>query len=483
MHASQEKLGKPIADEKRIISYAVPGGIYLPLQSRGLVKHEADERTRKKPNSTTILFRIREVLESPEIRLARRTVEAVSAEGAEDAWFSQLPCRLGQSAAMDASVNSVVLASQYRRHQAGATERRCFQSLVTAIQSVQATINKGGLGDDVLAATACLALFEARFNYRSNRLERSHLKGMVAIMASRPKNERGSDFARRILQYFAVDIYVLACVRGIPSPLEDVNPSYYRPQNSKGSAGCRLRALGNEVYVFLPRLNMAARSARIHQENDSELSITATMIRARELILQLLELKDDFAENEILHTVNVRPTQSSDDREIVKYSFDFHDAGVFETITKYWHARASLLRLCLHLLPHFRAWDGQSEAESPMSLPSSMELSLMLDLQRQTRNLMMSIQYSQADFRCLGPRSRMRFYAHIIVTMWGVIQDAPTYCPVPSSQGGVPLMKGWLLSKARAMLAGSSVFSAKDMDQASEIYVGGDLEGAYVEIH
>jgi len=133
-----------------------------------------------------------------------------------------------------------------------------------------------------------------------------HLEGIVAIVTSRPPGTEVSDVARNILDYCFGDIAVMACMRGCPNPLEQLERSYYELSNpSNASAAARLKALACQQTLKMPRLLALVRSLRRRRGDAAASAIV--------LANELMNLQDVIAENELLHKFHIRSIRQAMD--------------------------------------------------------------------------------------------------------------------------------------------------------------------------
>lgn len=111
---------------------------------------------------------------------------------------------------------------------------------------------------------ALLAPFEGVIK-KHGILMRLHVEGLAAILAARPATYPIMQHARETLDFHACESAIMACIQGTPSPFESVARVYFA-NNRMGysdSDRAQLKALGNELFIRIPRLVRLVRSLRL----------------------------------------------------------------------------------------------------------------------------------------------------------------------------------------------------------------------------
>lgn len=392
-------------------------------------------------------------------------IEVLTQEGVVDAWYISLPARIGHNACLDASIAALVMSCWYYRGWPGITLEKYHSAVGNALAALKTAMSteEGARSDETLASIAALLPVNGIAS-RHSLLDPSHLKLVVALLAARPPSAPTSDIAKRILQYHFCDSHVMASIQGIASPLENIDRSYYDARDpwSTVTVEMTLRAIGNELCIRLPRLIALVRAAC------GEYTVEALDL-AVQLASELLPRKDDAAENEALHLLNVTKTVDSTDNLITHVSFHFKTIAGFEAVLYYWTMQITVLRLCWRLRNYFPATGNMN------ALPTTEQL--QSELRRFGHNLLMSVQFA----RTLRTRKRRRLYAHGLLVCWGTLRD----CTDIASGSTVDLMavQAWLLSNINMALTGQPTLTGHDMDEAAELFVGGPLEGIYAELY
>jgi hypothetical protein len=256
--------------------------------------------------------------------------------------------------------------------------------------------------------------------------------------------------------------------------MESVDPKYYRlvdvatmTHSEDAHAIAKLRGFSDVLLNRLPRLTALVRTAM--QQDDQSIHAWSAAIT---LSHRLLPLRDDKAEDAILHRcINITRSQSIEDVAIVLWSLQFFTRSDFFTAVHYWLAQTALIRLYLC------GRRGMAECGVLTSQPMP---SFQDQLDRYRKNLLMACSYG---CKIQSSASR-RLYPHMLITIWGILlETAPT--KGNPGRGNDELLKTWLLNKTNSLRtqADLDLFTARDMDQAAELFTGGPLEGAYLDVH
>ena len=308
--------------------------------------------------------------------------------------------------------------------------------------------------DAPLMAIAALSAVDGVM-FQHSLLNLVHLNGLIAVLKSRPPRGPVSEMSRRICEHYLCDVYVAAVMRGVASPFESLNTGLYRlDERYAGSADMRLRAIGNELTVRLPRLILLVRKA-CHLSN-SELD--GSFSNAWELANELSTLRDDSSESAMLHGVRVINTTGEQDCKAIKFCYQYNRNRAFRAGVIFWFTRAALLRLRLRLCSH--------QADSC----STLSVQLASELQQCVSNLVMSAPYA----RRLALRTIHRMFAHIMLVCWGGLRDCPE--AVPRCAKDSEALFAWLLANANRSHPTDAPMTSTDMDRMAETFAGGPLE-------
>lgn len=403
--------------------------------------------------------------QSPEALAALLFVEAMTCEGVADTWFNHVPARIGSDSCFDLSATALEMACWYKRGFPGATMQKSCRTMATALEALRLAISteEGRLSDHTLACVAALSPADAIREGHSILLP-CHLDGMTTLLLSRKHHAAMSEIARRIMEYHTCDTYVTACVRGVQSPLEDLEQLYLASHGAatQESATTKLRATGDRLCIRLPRFIKIVRAAC--EPSTSPAMVCSAMTIAEELS----EMTDEIAETDFLHLVRVVKTTHPEDTLVTRWSFEFNSVASYEAGAYYWHTRIAVLRLCWRLRICFPT------VCDAYSLPSVSRSET--ELRRIGCNLFMSAEYT----RRLRARKRKRLFAHTMLTCWGALKDCPKI--LPTTMGDSSVVRAWLLSNTNRALTGQTTLTEHDMDDAVDLFTGGPFKGTYVNL-
>lgn len=420
--------------------------------------------------------------QSSEAVLIMRAVDTIRCENCEESWPRHLVVRYGYTPALDLSVKAIVAACAYARGVPKLTPDDCYKALARALAAVQITMKQCSEppNDDLLASTALLAPFEGVIKKNDIPI-RHHIHGLAAILSARPAGYPVTQLARDVVNFYACDAAVMACVQGTPSAFESIDPAYYVSGSQVGDTNsdrAQLRGLADELFVRLPRLVMLVHTIRRQTTLQDEL-----LSQALALAKSLLQLQDKAAEARLTNTAKARirtvTTKPSVERSMSSV-FQFASDLDFEAVMGYWQCRLSLLRLDQFLYE----WHGVQTSSSAH-----------VEITQLVQNIFMACEYATT----LRLRKRRRLFAHAMVVVWEVVRD-PAFAPEDDSRDAFSSclvyqsvstlrkheLHQWLefvLSMSNMALAARPPLTTADMDVAAEIFAGGDPRGRFAELY
>ncbi|KAK4622183.1 hypothetical protein CLAFUW4_07305 [Fulvia fulva] len=398
-------------------------------------------------------------------------IDTICCERVEEEWFRHLPVHYGHTQALDLAVKALVQACAYARGVNRLTSRDCFQALAPVLTAVRANIkqSQGQSSEDMLAATALLAPFEGTVK-EDGVPSWLHVKGLAAIMVARSEMHTATQLGRDIFDWYAAESSIMACIKGIPSPFEKVPRAYF----VSDTPGCgdsdrvRIKALGNELFIGTPRLVMLVRKLRAQSFPQHEL-----LVSAQRLLQSMLELQDPDVERRLMQDSTIPSSNDSDTiTDLALNSLRFASRKDFEALTCYWQSRLSLLRLerCLYKLAvHTAGSDVPSSLLAPSFGPHTDEMRLL------ARKILMSVVHVPV----LPLFRQQHLLAHAMIVVWGAMKDT-------SLTQGTELtgsLSDLLLRRVNRALNAKPAFCPEDMDQAAEIFVGGERTGRLASLY
>ena len=416
--------------------------------------------------------------QSAQTVLIIRAIDTLRREHVEEEWFRHLPSRHGHSQALDMSAKAIIAACAYNRSVPKLTSSDCRQALALAINALQTSIQRsnGQPDDDILASTALLAPLEGVINQHGIPT-RLHVQGLAAVLTARPVSYPVSQLARDILDWYAFESAVLACLHDIPSPFESVARVYFSNDRMGHSDSDRaqLKALSTEIFLRMPRLVRLVRSLRLQASPQTQPLLDAISLKE-----SLLEMQDPETEQQFLRTVEVRPSNIPDAAWHASQSLHFACAKDFEALVSYWQGRLSLLRLerRLHDLLASNVVQADSTYERhtfirPVPGPRVAEMSTLV------KNIIMCSEYA----RTVVLIRQHHLFAYALLAVWGVTLDVPEIFTHGQDGQWKDALSDLLLRRVNSALAAEPPFTIEDMDVAACVLVGGQPLGRFAKLY
>ena len=341
-------------------------------------------------------------------------------------WFSLIPSRLGRNQAVDTATNALIQAHRFSFEDQSAPPETCWRSYGKAIDSLQLLMSSapGRTSDDALLTCTILAQFERTMGFQSDGTEipiqktLTHLRGLEAIILSRPHDQELSELTEAILSGCPAILFEMPVAFGCSSPFERFAPLDlgYAHSKFRFSYISQLRKLGYTQRVHLPRLIMYTREWMTDQETRAHVRNSGRE-EAITLARYLLVLKNEAAENALLHNVRIRRSTfpwmmarnqpfevetGPEDDIINSYSFDFMSLTEYEGAIYYWHSQILTLRICWRI-----GSAGLFDCDA-----------IAAEGRRTAQNIMMAWEYGVQH----GLFGRIRLL-HAVPALWGAITD------------------------------------------------------------
>lgn len=404
---------------------------------------------------------------SSEYLLCLKTTHQLERLRLKGSWFRLIPSRVGQDSAVDLAVQAFVKANAYAVRSEAVTAESTIHSYNKAIGRLQKFMScqRDALSDSSLLACALLAHTERAIGFPSRQKEKvaryalTHLYGAQAILTSRPPTEKPSELSLAMVSGLSTILFDIPVALGTPSPFENMKWFESEPTSSDAPSEQidRLRRIGHKLLTQLPKLIMYMRTWRgsyvPSRRMKNKINDTTTA-----LAKSLLALKDEGAENTLLHRLRVNKTSSPLIASVIPYSFTFMSIADFEAAMYYWQARILVIRICWRIA-HHDYWDKDVLAEEGL---------------RTTQNLLMSWQYGLEQ--AIYGRIRL-IYA--IPAIWGAVTDFDGQSSSTESK-----LRPWLLLRTNDLYqAFFGKVSQEDLDVVAEVYAGGELEGILVRLY
>ena len=400
-------------------------------------------------------------LSSPDSRLALAFKNSYEQSEHHDRWLTLIPSRLGYDRTADFSVK-VFLASADFCHDPTPTARKVHQqAYARALQSLRTSLiteAKAKSSEDTLLAIAILISTEFMV-YGADLF--THLKGAGALLAAQPDDgTQASELARAIMMFNWVATFAVPLGQGTSSPY-DTNPRWLDmdpPEcHATTAEAMRLRKISHKLFIRLPRLIAAVRTLRT-----SDNVARSTFVATADLAKELLKLEDKAAESEVLHTLSVRKTPHPDGL-VVPYRFHFPDYHLYEALVYYYQTRILLIKLCLKLA-------DLRPPSHPVCDPR-----VIAALKDQNTASAINILMSLPHATHLGRYGRHTMFIGA-VALWSVTINRERLRNTP-----VSLVKPYILRSYGELFGHDAPASEKDMNEASDMLMGGPIGGLLVD--
>lgn len=410
------------------------------------------------------------VLHKPSSATTRLRVELVDMmvrTHRSEIWYDLLPARIGHSDAIDSAAKALIKASDLASRRTNVTEESCLSSYNRAITSVRDGMIKSSSGDDLLCAVALLVNFERLFSGWTSAPMRSHMHGIMAIFMAQSKgpHKPPSELTRTLVYTFWAVGFIGPCVMGTASPLEvprylDLEPVPFAKDKMScpWNAVAKLRKLGNQQFIRLPRLIMLFKGV---QSGKQPQDLESAVLLAKEL----LEMHDDAAETEMLHHVMVQKAEEDPKVETMPYLMKFTTMGEFEAAMHYWSTQIILLRLCWRMS---RLFSAKYESHGLWS-----KSRLETQISRMSANVLMAAPWGLNK----GETGRSCEVLDL-VAVWGALNDFDVFAArklAPAKARSLLLYAGQIVMGISGESAAAEC--ADRLSAAAELFIGGQSSG------
>lgn len=182
------------------------------------------------------------------------------------------------------------------------------------------------------------------------------------------------------------------------------------------------------------------------------------------LARELLDLRNQEAENQLLHRIGVVQTKDAVTRKVMPYSFAFNSLSEVEAIGLYWEARVLVVSLCTRIRTLEECVQFGSESALRSGPRFNTDLSKANEEKRSSlANLIMTWQYT------LTTPILAKDAIQALLVMWGGISDMATF-----RDHSVGSIRDWVLAQTREIFRNypPNKVDTKFMDRESGILFG-----------
>lgn len=383
-------------------------------------------------------------------------------------WYAFVPSYIGEHDHLDAAIRAIMKVQRGKGSPSASVTDAGLEEYLYAINFLRRNLDES---DITLVTIALLCLYESTVRRRIGPCI-SHRRGISAIAKARGASKESSSVARAVLYGNWTQDFRTAVADGAPSPFENAEwvvagPAYRTDDLLPGVS--RLRDLAQKMYIRLPRLIAMVRGLR---ERPPELFDRDALDQATTLAIQLNDLRDSDAESELLHRVHVYQTRDYHSGAIVPYSLSFKTMDEFNAALLYWGAKLSVINIC-GLLSRLERDSGKLWT----STPDAHYGDLKEQRKRTVVNIMMSWEFTYENGLTLGSPAMTQ----AVLAVWYALGRDVSFNGMP-----IAMIKEWLRDVFQQSVAGwpsNSTFDSSQLDEVSEIFVGGPISGFMASIY
>jgi hypothetical protein len=259
------------------------------------------------------------------------------------AWFAYVPRYVGENKAIDSAAKAVIIA--WRNRAQNSLPPAGVRHYADAIQGLRDSLDTSDLS---LLCVALMANFETVATAAPVPMYH-HVQGLAAIIKTRSNGFHNSEVARAVLYTFSDELFRLACLTNTFHPLDNPRHRDLDPPSrttSRDETVLSLRRTGFRLFVRLPRLISSFRAWQQQVDRGIMVHVPASLLV---LARELLDLRNQDAEDRLLHRIGIVPTKEKQTREFMPYSFAFGYLSEAEAIGLYWEARLLLVSICMRI--------------------------------------------------------------------------------------------------------------------------------------
>ncbi|TKA38296.1 hypothetical protein B0A54_09236 [Friedmanniomyces endolithicus] len=141
-------------------------------------------------------------LTSPDSLLSIELIDTVHFSRAADAWYRELPARVGCDGVMDKTFRALVLAAKNIRGTPGVTTEMCYRALGVALSAIRTAVSRtdGPASDSLMVASAILVGVDIMMSSRMAP-HALHLEGVATVVKHNAHTSALSHMGRRIADW------------------------------------------------------------------------------------------------------------------------------------------------------------------------------------------------------------------------------------------------------------------------------------------
>ncbi|OQO00391.1 hypothetical protein B0A48_13739 [Cryoendolithus antarcticus] len=398
--------------------------------------------------------------------VAPQILNGAAWSGVLHTWFRFAPQRLGHSRCFDLTVAALLTIYHYQRGTNGVVLTDCYRSLQVALPAIRrATESEDQRWDDLTLASIA-AIYSCQPGKAEEKvLSNAHLNGLMSMLTLRARHGPTTEFAMLVCDFYMCDTYLVSCIRGIASPLEEVEEEYCQPEHEVrvSTPSGDLRAHGNKLSIRLPRLVLLVRAAT---RTDAGPKTATAALKSAESLSKHFEYSVARSLYPSVQAIDLLQAKSPGSNWLTIVQPDLAD---LTARLHYWHTRIALLRMCIRLE------SAHPDVYPQYNLPDP--ISALSELRRIYNDVLIAMYFVRLPWCYL----QRRVFLQALLMCWGALRSGDLG-PAPLEH--LKVEEAWLLARMHEILTPFVMIhlSAEDLDEAAGVFVGEKIAGRFKEL-
>ncbi|KAK6430619.1 Transcription initiation factor TFIID subunit 2 [Oleoguttula sp. CCFEE 5521] len=398
--------------------------------------------------------------------VAPQILNSAAWSGVIHTWFQFAPQRLGHSHCFDLTFAALLTITNYQRGTNGMVLADCYRALQVALPAIRhATDSKEQRWDDLTLASIAAVYSCQPGKAEEKVISNPHLDGLMSMLTLRARHGPTTEFAILVCDFYMCDTYLVSCIRGIVSPLEEVEEEYCQPKHTVrvSTPSGDLRAQGNKLSIRLPRLLLLVRAATGSGAGSE--AVAATLKSAESLVKDFeYTVRRSLYPN--VGVIDLLQAKSPGSNWLTVVQPDLAD---LTARLHYWHTRIALLQMCLRLQRATPILYHQYKLPDTVTAQS--------ELCRIYNDVLIAIYFARLPWCYL----QRRVFLQALLMCWGALRSGDLG---PSPIEHIKVEEIWLLARMHEILRPfvTLYLSAKDFDEAAVLFVGQRIAGKFKEL-
>nr|OQO22053.1 hypothetical protein B0A51_09716 [Rachicladosporium sp. CCFEE 5018] len=398
--------------------------------------------------------------------VAPQILNGAAWSGVLHTWFQFAPQHLGHSPCFDLTIAALMTIYHYQRGTNGIVLSDCYRSLQVALPAIRrATESEEQRWDDLTLASIAAVYSCQPGKAEEKVISNPHLNGLMSMLTLRARHGPTTEFAMLVCDFYICDTYLVSCIRGIASPLEEVEEEYCQPDHAVrvSTPSGDLRAQGNKLSIRLPRLVLLVRAAT---RSSADVKAVATALESAESLVEDFEYTVGRSLYPSVEVIGILQAKSPGANWLTVVQPDLAN---LTSRLHYWHTRVALLRMCIRLE------NASPDLYPQYNLPDP--VSARTELRRIYNDVLIAIYFARLPWCYL----QRRVFLQALLMCWGALRSADLG---PAPLENLKVEEAWLLSRMHEILTPFVTIhlSAEDLDEAAGVFVGQKIAGRFKEL-